>query len=202
MASSFGPARSRLRSAPLERQDFDAAYLDRLRNGDPETAGHFFAYFRALIQIKVRARRPRSVSAEDVLQETFLRVLRALRSPEGLRDPGSLGAFVNAICNNVVLEFCRSEGRHRGPGPERVPARELSTLTPEARLITEEGQQGVRRVIEGLPARDGALLRALFLEERGSVEVCQKMGVSRDYLRVLLHRAKKQFRQAYLQRVA
>src|SRR5262249_31734048 len=151
---------------------------------------------------KVRARRHRAVSAEDVLQETFLRVLRALRSPQTLRDPGSLGAFVNAVCNNVLLEFGRSEGRHRGPGTERVPAREPSTLTPEARLITEEGKQGVRRVIEGLPARDGALLRALFLEERGSGEVCRKMGVSRDYLRVLLHRAKKQFRQAYLQRVA
>jgi len=184
----------------FERQDFDAAYVERLRSGDAETERHFFAYFTTLILIKVRARRHRNLPAEDVLQETFLRVLRALRAPESLRDPGSLGAFVNSVCNNVLLEFSRSQGRHRPPRDEPAPSPDLSTPTPEARLIIEERKQGVRRVIEELPAKDGELLRALFLEERENVEVCQTLGVSRDYLRVLLHRAKKQFRQAYLQR--
>jgi RNA polymerase sigma-70 factor (ECF subfamily) len=40
-------------------------------------------------------------------------------------------------------------------------------------------------------------LRAVFLEERDKDEVCTELGVDRDYLRVLLHRAKASFRAVY-----
>ena len=64
----------------LKRHGFDAAYLQRLRDGDPETERHFCAYFGELILIKVRARPGWYALADDVRQETFLRVLRTLRS--------------------------------------------------------------------------------------------------------------------------
>jgi len=184
----------------LKRQGFDAAYLERLREGDAETERHFVAYFAELILIKVRARRHPHYFAEDVRQETLLRVLRVLRSPEPLRDPGCLGAFVNSVCNNVLREFVRSSIRHRPPNEEPAPLPDTSTPSQEDRLITEERKQAVRRVIEGLAPRDRELLRALFLEERDKDEVCRQFAVGRDYLRVLLHRAKNEFRAAYLDR--
>ncbi|HXB55396.1 MAG TPA: sigma-70 family RNA polymerase sigma factor [Vicinamibacteria bacterium] len=182
----------------LARQVFDAVYLERLRGGDRETGRHFYAYFAELILIKVRARQRSSSFAEDVLQETLVRVLRVVRSQEGLRDPGSLGAFVSSVCNNVLLEFGRAEGRHRPPLVEPAP---LPDPTPnqEMRLITEERKHAVRRVIDGLPPKDRELLRAVFLAEHEKDVVCQQLGVSRDYLRVLIHRAKNQFRALYLQ---
>jgi RNA polymerase sigma-70 factor, ECF subfamily len=183
----------------LQRQSFDAAYLDRLRQGDLETERHFAAYFGELVLIKVRARRRPYPLADDVRQETFLRVLRTLRST-GLRDPGSLGAFVNSVCNNVLLELGRAQARHEPPREEVPPLPDLSTPSPEARLITEERKRAVRSVIESLPPKDRQVLRALFLEEREKSEVCRELGVNRDYLRVLVHRAKNEFRLAYLDR--
>jgi RNA polymerase sigma-70 factor (ECF subfamily) len=44
-------------------------------------------------------------------------------------------------------------------------------------------------------------LQAVFLEERDKDEVCTELGVDRDYLRVLLHRAKGSFRTIYSKRV-
>jgi RNA polymerase sigma-70 factor (ECF subfamily) len=41
-------------------------------------------------------------------------------------------------------------------------------------------------------------LREIFLEERDKDAVCQDFGVDRDYLRVLLHRAKQAFKAVYL----
>ena len=38
------------------------------------------------------------------------------------------------------------------------------------------------------------MLEQVFLEERNKNQVCHDLGVSREYLRVLLHRAKKSFR--------
>jgi RNA polymerase sigma-70 factor (ECF subfamily) len=42
---------------------------------------------------------------------------------------------------------------------------------------------------------DRRILKALYLEEREKDSVCREFGVTRGYLRVLLHRAKERFRQ-------
>jgi RNA polymerase sigma-70 factor (ECF subfamily) len=42
------------------------------------------------------------------------------------------------------------------------------------------------------------LLREIFLDERDKDEVCRDFGVDRDYLRVLLHRAKQSFKLLYI----
>jgi DNA-directed RNA polymerase specialized sigma24 family protein len=54
----------------------------------------------------------------------------------------------------------------------------------------------VRSVLSQLPQRDQAILRSVFLEEMDKDDVCQRFGVGRDYLRVLLYRAKEKFRAA------
>jgi RNA polymerase sigma-70 factor, ECF subfamily len=178
----------------VNRHTFDGPYLERLRSGDPETERHFFLYFGELILLKARGR-GLGAQVDDVRQETFLRVLRTLRSPDGLRDPGALGAFVSTVCNHVMLEAGRSRKRH-GVAPEDEPDTrpDPSAHTAEARLITEERQRAVRRVLESLAPRERDLLSAVFLEERDKERVCEQMGVTRDYLRVLVHRAKNEFK--------
>jgi RNA polymerase sigma-70 factor, ECF subfamily len=181
--------------AQVERQSFDRAYIDRLRAGDAETERHFFAYFSELIVIKARARR--SVEVDDIRQETLLRVLRTLRAPGGLRDPAALGSFVNSVCTNVLRESGRSLKRH-DPAPEdadTIPDR--ATPGPETQLMTTQRQEAVRRVLDSLPPRDRDLLRAIYLDERDKTRVCDELGVNRDYLRVLVHRAKNLFRTVY-----
>ena len=91
----------------MQFQAFDAPYVERLRSGDFRTQEHFVAYFSELIQLKLRARLRSPQAIEDVRQETFVRVFAALRSPGGIRQPERLGAFVNSICNNVLLEHYR-----------------------------------------------------------------------------------------------
>ena len=59
----------------------------------------------------------------------------------------------------------------------------------------------VREILLGLPARDRLLLKAVFLDERDRDEVCREFGVDRDYLRVLLHRAKQEFKTEYVKRI-
>jgi RNA polymerase sigma-70 factor (ECF subfamily) len=44
-------------------------------------------------------------------------------------------------------------------------------------------------------------LKAVFLDERDRDEVCEEFGVDRAYLRVLLHRAKQEFKTEYVKRI-
>jgi RNA polymerase sigma-70 factor (ECF subfamily) len=181
----------------VTRQGFDAAYIERLGNEDPQTVQHFCAYFGQLIHIKARARRVSSTLAEDVRQETFLRVLRTLKSPGGLRTAECLGAFVNSVCNNVLLERFRDQKRHEPPSEEPAPLPDTETPSPEAQLITREGKEAVRRVLDAMTPQNRRLLCAILLEEGDREDVCREFGVTPDYLRVLLHRAKKEFRALF-----
>jgi RNA polymerase sigma-70 factor, ECF subfamily len=174
---------------------FDKAYVDRLRNGDPATEHHFFVYFEKLLHIKLRARVVSSDKVEDLKQETFIRVIAAVRK-EGVRQPERFGAFVNSICNNVLLEYYRSLGKNQqmDEGHEEIPDKLIDL---EGMLVSKQSAERVRQILAGLPARDRDLLRAVFLEERDKDSVCRDIGVDRDYLRVLLHRAKDKFKAMY-----
>ncbi len=173
---------------------FDDDYVRRLREGDRETAEHFHAYFRDLLHAKLR-RRLRSMQAiEEVRQEVFARTLERL---SGIEDPRKLGAFVNATCNHVLMEYYRQESR-------AVPLDEQPDITGELDLDsaydTVRNSARVRRVLADMDEREAAILRAVFLEEGDKEQVCRRFGVDRQYLRVLLHRAKAKFRTAYLRR--
>jgi RNA polymerase sigma-70 factor (ECF subfamily) len=52
-----------------------------------------------------------------------------------------------------------------------------------------------------LPERDRRLLLSVLLEERNKDEVCAEFGITREYLRVLLHRAKQSFKSFYISRL-
>jgi RNA polymerase sigma-70 factor (ECF subfamily) len=183
----------------LEFYIFDASYVKRLAEGDAATESHFSVYFGKFMALKLRARRLLPTMAEDVQQETMFRVLKALRHGSGVTQPERFGAFVNAVCNNVVLEFLHKESRHPA-APEHCPEPADERVDMDASLISQQRKQIVAEVLDGLGAKDREILRLVFLEETGRDEVCRKLGVRPEYLRVLLHRAKERFEQAYLRK--
>jgi RNA polymerase sigma-70 factor (ECF subfamily) len=175
---------------------FDKAYVERLRNGDPATEHHFFVYFEKLLRIKLRARALPSDKVEDLKQDTFIRVLAAVRKEGGVRQPECFGAFVNSICNNVLLEYYRSLGKNQQMDDthQEIPDKVLDL---EGVMLSKQCSEQVRKILWELPARDRELLRAVFLEEKEKDAVCREIGVDRNYLRVLLHRAKHKFKTVY-----
>jgi RNA polymerase sigma-70 factor (ECF subfamily) len=182
----------------LQFHEFDQAYLDRLCSGDFRTEQHFVAYFSELIHLKLRCRLRSPQAMEDLRQETFARVFAALRSKDGVRQPERLGAFVNSVCNNVLLEFYRSSSRE-SPIEDDEDTKFPDTSMDVIGIIShKQMQQKVSQILEDLPERDRRLIREVFLEERDKDEVCRDFGVDRDYLRVLLHRAKQSFKSLYL----
>ena len=180
----------------VEFYEFDKEYVEKLRNGEPVTEQHFVAYFGQLLRIKLRSRMLTSDRVEDLQQETFIRVIGALRKEGGVRQPERFGAFVNSICNNVLMEHYRSLAKSQ---PLEDPHLEIpdKVLDLDGMLVTKQLAEGVRKTLDGMPQRDRDLLRAIFLEEKDKDAVCRQFGVDRGYLRVLLHRAKEKFKALY-----
>ena len=179
---------------------FDANYVSNLCAGNPQTQAHFVAYFSELLQIKLRGRLQSTQAIEDVRQETFARVFTVLRK-EGLRQPERLGAFVNMVCNHVLSEHYRSLSGSESLDAEgrlEVPDKAASALDVAA---AKQLKEKVRAILNLLTPRDRSLLYAVFLDERDRDEVCREFGVDRDYLRVLLHRAKQEFKAEFVKRM-
>jgi RNA polymerase sigma-70 factor, ECF subfamily len=191
----------RLAGNALDFHAFDATYVESLRAGDPRTQEHFVGYFTELLHLKLRSRLQSPQAIEDVRQETFARVLTGLSRPGALRQPECLGAFVNTVCNNVLFEHYRSSSRSQRL--EEEDSARLHSTGPDAHSIAEAGELKVkvRQVLLDLSVRDRSLLKAVFLDERDRDEICREFGVDREYLRVLLHRAKQEFKAEYVKRV-
>ena len=146
----------------------------------------------------LRARYLSPERVDDVRQETLVRVIATLRREGGIRQPERFGAFVNSVCKNVLREHTRDwyrtqpiQSDHLEP-PDKV-------VDLERALISRETKDKVREILSEMRARDRDLLRAIFLEEKEKDEICREFGVDREYLRVLLHRAKERFRLSFQQ---
>lgn len=185
----------------MQLQSFDESYVQRLQAGDFRTQEHFVSYFSELIQLKLRSRLNSQQAIDDVRQETFTRVFAALRDGK-IRQPERLGAFVNSMCNNVLLEHYRSSSRADSLDDEQQPELPAANVDVLGAIAVKQMGEKVREILEEMPERDRRLLRDIFLEERDKDEVCGDFGVDREYLRVLLHRAKQSFKSLYLKNVA
>lgn len=174
----------------------EAGYVQRLAAGDHETERHFFAHFGRLLRAVVhsRARGRAAINADDVVQETFARVISALRTGR-VREADRFGAFVVGICDRVLLEQGRSRTREHptADAGDQVHAGE----NPEVQAASREGLQRAGRLLARLSSRDRAILEEIFLRESDKDEICARFGITREHLRVVVHRAKERFRELH-----
>ncbi|MBI4907755.1 MAG: sigma-70 family RNA polymerase sigma factor [Acidobacteria bacterium] len=170
-------------------------YLAKLASADPATTDHFVRHYTNILQVKLRARTIYGHEAEEIRQETFRRVLSAVKEGK-IRDGTKLNAYVNSTCNHVISEHFRHTSRLL---PLDASASWQSTDNTEDAVLLAEKLERIRKVLDKMSVRDREILNAVFLEERDKDAVCLQLGVNRDYLRVLVHRAINSFRQEFLQ---
>jgi RNA polymerase sigma factor (sigma-70 family) len=180
--------------SPRKKVDFysfDAEYLRRLQARDPATEGHFASYFGKRLQIKLRSRGFASAVLEDISQETFYRVLIAVRNGTVLY-PERFGAYVNSVCEKVILEKYREHARNQHLDVDAMDLPDGKTNL-EAMVLRKEKRAIVADILAHLPAKKRNMLRALLFEQLDRSELCARFKVKSDYLRVLLFRAKEDF---------
>src|ERR1051325_7245736 len=91
---------------------FPANYIEALKARDAAIAAHFFSYFRPRLRRLLHKIGAPPDEIEDLLQETFTRVLAAIQSTTAIRHPEKFGGFVAAVCTNALLEQFRRRKRY------------------------------------------------------------------------------------------
>jgi RNA polymerase sigma-70 factor, ECF subfamily len=129
---------------------------------------------------------------DDLVQETLVRFFRADQR-KVIRNTEELGAFLNGVCRNVILEYRRRVRREPAIDPD-VPMPD-NGIRPEADTL--ELRDAIDSGLRELAERDRMILRSLYLEGKEKEAICKDWGMSDAQFRVVLFRAKERFRRAY-----
>jgi RNA polymerase sigma-70 factor (ECF subfamily) len=200
--------------------DPDAELLARLRSGDERAfrtlVERYSATMLHVARLHVRDRQ----AAEEVVQETWLAVVKGLERFEerstlktwlfriltnraktrGAREarsvPFSSLAASDASGDDPAVEPDRFDGPN-GPDPGHWAAAPANWETlPDERLLSQETLRLVAQAIKTLPPAQRAVIRLRDVEGWDSDEVCDLLGLSHGNQRVLLHRARSKVRAA------
>ena len=161
----------------------------RLRAGDPGAFDAIHGHFNArLFNFLARLSRRRDV-AEDLVEETWLRVVD--RAPR-LRPDTSLGPWLFTVARNLYVSYCRSRLIEDSHAPTLVGLWPSGTPAPSPfdRTLARETGHRLDRAIATLPAvyREAVLLVAVEgLRPAEAAEIC---GVAPEAMRQRLSRAR------------
>jgi len=129
---------------------------------------------------------------DDLVQETLARFFRAEQRHQ-IRNTEEVGAFLNGVCRNVILEYRRRIKREPTIDPEMtIPD---AGVRPDAEIF--ELRESIDNGLKELAERDRAILRSLYLEGKEKEEICKEWDMTDAQFRVVLFRAKERFRRAY-----
>ena len=121
--------------------------------------------------------------ADDVVQESYLRLLR---HPPPTEDLQELRAYVFTIASNVMADRRRREGSRPGRLSEGAAAE--SSVDAESRL-------DMARTFRRLSLRDRQLMWLAYVEGESHRVIAAALGVGEASVRVLLSRARARLRE-------
>lgn len=167
----------------------ERSLVDAVRRGDVDAFDRVYDEYRPrLFGFLLRLARRRDV-AEDLLEETWLRLV----SHAGrLRADTRLGPWLFTVARNLYWSYCRSrlvEDEHAGQllglWPAGAPPR-----SPLDEALAEELERRVERALATLPTRDREVLLLVAVEQLTPAETSRVCGVSPEALRQRLARAR------------
>jgi RNA polymerase sigma-70 factor, ECF subfamily len=198
-------------------QQTDEQLVAALRRGDEDAFRSVVRDWHASLLRVAQIFVPTRALAEEVVQETWLRVLGALDRFEGR---SALRTWVFRILVNTAKTRAQREGRTipfsalqdaaripeaaveperflpddhpRYPGHWASPPADL----PEERVLAAETREVIAAAIESLPASQRAVISLRDVEGWSSDEVCNALDLTEVNQRVLLHRARAKVRGA------
>ncbi len=130
--------------------------------------------------------------ADDVAQEVFLKVSRAL---DTLADPARLSSWIHAITLNTVRDRGRARASRPGPAPEGAAALLAQAVDPAARTPEEAATRNEMVAcyidyVERLPRDYHDVFVLAEFDHLPSAEIAGRLALSLATVKIRLHRAR------------
>jgi RNA polymerase sigma-70 factor (ECF subfamily) len=192
----------------------EAALLERLRSGDEAAFATLVRTYQTRMLRLARGFVPSQGVAEEVVQDTWLGVVRGINRFEGR---SSVATWLFTILVNRAKSAGERERRYPvatglevdRAAPERfddggawAPAPEVWAEEAEDRLVAAKLAARARECLNQLPPAQREVVLLRDVEGLDAAEVCSVLGITDANQRVLLHRGRSRVRCALDEEVA
>jgi RNA polymerase sigma-70 factor (ECF subfamily) len=193
----------------------DDHFLVGLRSGDERAFRELFARHYPGMKRVARGYVSSDAVAEEVVQETWLAVVTGIGSFEGR---SALTTWIFSILINQARTHCARERRampfssmaprdpdqtavdpdrfqqddEAWPGHWATPPRPWEK--PERRLMSLEARERLKHALDQLPERQRLVVGLRDVDGLSADEVCDRLHLSQENQRVLLHRGRSRLR--------
>ena len=203
-----------------ELSQADRFLLTSVQEGDADAWAQLVDRFRGRLLAFARSRLPNAADAEDLLQDTFLRFLKALPS---FRGEAGLETYLFTILRRRIADWYRGRRFHvcllqdlyHRPGRDEPdePLRHIPARDPSASFYARRDEQdevrrralatAIRALLRGykeaLKFGDLKIVEMLFYCQLTNTEVAKVAGVSEKQVALVKHRSLKKVRRKVAQ---
>ena len=153
----------------------DAELVERLRKRDPQALGELYdRYGRLTYSLIYRIVRDTGI-AEDLVQETFLRVWNRAQAFDAAR--GALGSWLLAVARNRAIDYTRStSGRMRNALELDETEHPSAFVDMEKEVLNSDRARRVRQAMEKLNANQRSVIELAYFEGLSQTEMAERMG--------------------------
>jgi RNA polymerase sigma-70 factor (ECF subfamily) len=161
--------------------------LVRIRRGDPSALTELVEEWEPPLLTYLRRLLSSEDEAWDVLQETWIKVIRGLGA---IRDFDAFPAWLYRIARNTAMSHFR--GQH--PAEDLSENETLTVETPDPEFSPEEFD-AVHRAIETLSFHHREAIVLHFLDDLTIAEIAALLGVPPGTVKSRIHHGKRRIRQ-------
>lgn len=120
--------------------------------------------------------------AEDIFQETFVKAIMTIKQGR-YTDSGKFSAWISRIAHNLIIDFYRQEKAENTVSTDSdvtdmLNRRDLAEKNIEDRLVSEQIQEDVRRIIDALPESQREVLMMRYYRDMSFKEIAEATNVS------------------------
>jgi len=175
----------------------EATVVERARKGDAEAFRELVeGYSSKLFRLAYRITGDEQ-SAEDAVQEAFL---RAYRSLDRFDSRSQFGTWLHRIAVNAALDLARKQQRQNlrheeRPAGEDEPPLPSPAPGPDRIVLSLEVERAVRSALSSLSAMERTAFVLRHFEGRSIAEICEQLGLGASAGKQAIFRAVKKLRR-------
>jgi RNA polymerase sigma-70 factor (ECF subfamily) len=178
----------------IELGDNDPDLVRRLQRRDPKAMADLYdRYGRLVYAVILRVVRDGGI-AEDLVQETFLRVWNRVQGFDA--DKGGLGPWLLAVARNRAIDYLRSSAGRMQNATELQDTEHPALFTDmERELLNSDRVRRVRVALEKLSANQRTVIELAYFEGLSQAEMAERMSQPLGTVKTWVRGALKSLRE-------
>jgi len=179
-----------------DRNRIDRLLAEQALEGDAAAFEQLFRHYKEdLLQLCVQRTGNNLSDANDILQETFIKVYLNL---DKYNPEYTFSQWIHTIARNTFIDYTRK--RRDSPlsidnpewaGPRINPP--ATGANPEERMMQYQTGKELDRALERMSPRYKTMITMRFIQEHSYEEIAEKLDMPLGTVKTQIHRAREQF---------